>query len=177
MTEIYGKDKKSETKVILSSKIFEVEHIARSGGDQPVITEPKQNIDEIIRLNSTEDPFKFIPQKKNRASSQNPKSVFKMYRQGDILFKKIDALPEGLKIKSDNIVAGGEGSTHAHMLVNGELFQAEYTKQKYISSHENTRLIHEEHLPIKLESGNYEVVRQREYLGPGLEKRERLVTD
>ena len=100
-----------------------------------------------------------------------------MYRQGDILFKKIYELPERLKEKPDNIVAGGEGSAHAHMLVNGDLFQVEHSNQKYIRTRENTRLIHEEHLPIRLESGIYEVVRQREYLGPGLVKVERFVVD
>ena len=61
--------------------------------------------------------------------------------------------------------------------MNGELFQVEDSGQKYVSAHEDTRLIHEEHLPIKLEPGNYEVIRQREYLGPGLVKRERFVVD
>ncbi len=181
MTEIYGKEKKSEQeKVILSSETFHIEQIARKNRDQHNFTKPEQNIDEIVRINSEQDPFKFIPQNKNSIHSRGrneKKSEIKMYRQGDILFKKIDALPEGLKIKSDNIVAGGEGSAHAHMLVNGELFQLEHSDQKYIRTYEDTRLIHEEHLPIKLESGNYEVVRQREYLGPGLVKRERFVVD
>jgi len=181
MTEIYGKEKKIEqTKVILSSEILQIEQIARKDGDQPKITKSEQNIDEIVRIKSTEDPFKFIPQNKKTTNSKERnelKSEIKTYRQGDILFKKIETLPEGLKIKSDNIVAGGEGSAHVHMLVNGELFQVEYSEQKYIRTHEDTRLIHEEHLPIKLETGNYEVVRQREYLGPGLVKRERFVVD
>jgi hypothetical protein len=181
MTEILGKDKKSEqAKVILSSETLHIEQFARKKGDQHNFTKLEQDIDEIVRIKSEQDPFKFISQNKNSSYSKGrseKRSEIKMYRQGDILFKKIDALPEGLKIKSDNIVAGGEGSAHVHMLVNGELFQVEQSDQKYIRTYEDTRSIHEEHLPIKLESGNYEVVRQREYLGPGLEKRERFVVD
>ena len=183
MTEIFGKEKKiDEVKVILSSESLNIEQIAVNDEDKHKITKPEKNIDEIIRIKSTQNPFKFTQIKEGKNKTDNKarnelKSEIKMYRQGDILFKKIDTLPEHLKEKPDNIVAGGEGSAHAHMLVNGDLFRVESSDQKYIRTRENTRLIHEEHLPIKLESGNYEVVRQREYLGPGLVKRERFVVD
>jgi len=187
MTEIFGKEKKIEqVKVILSSVLPNIEQSARNDGDQYNIKNPEKKIDEVIRIKSTQDPFKFIAQneaKKNtnfvikRLARNKLKREIKMYRQGDLLFKKIAALPDHLKEKPDNIVAGGEGNAHTHMLVNGELFQVERSDQKYIRTREDTRLIHEEHLPIKLEPGNYEVVRQREYLGPGLVKRERFVTD
>ena len=188
MTEIFGKEKKIEqVKVILSSVLPNIEQqSAENDGDQHNIKNPEKKIDEVIRIKSTQDPFKFIAQneaKKNtnfvikRLARNKLKPEIKMYRQGDLLFKKIAALPDHLKEKPDNIVAGGEGNAHTHMLVNGELFQVERSDQKYIRTREDTRLIHEEHLPIKLEPGNYEVVRQREYLGPGLVKRERFVTD
>ena len=189
MTEIFVKEKKIEqVKVILSSVLFNIEQqSAGNDGDQHNIKNLEKKIDEVIRIKSTQDPFKFIAQnneaKKNtnfvikRLARNKLKPEIKMYRQGDLLFKKIAALPDHLKEKPDNIVAGGEGNAHTHMLVNGELFQVERSDQKYIRTREDTRLIHEEHLPIKLEPGDYEVVRQREYLGPGLVKRERFVTD
>ena len=41
----------------------------------------------------------------------------KLYRQGDVLFKKIDALPEGERKKRENgIVAYGEVTGHHHSL-------------------------------------------------------------
>ncbi len=92
----------------------------------------------------------------------------KIYRQGDILFKKIQNLPNQLKEKLDKVVAEGEETGHAHVLVNGAVFELLNTDNLYIKSDQNTRIVHEEHLPIKLESGNYQVIRQREYLGPGL---------
>jgi hypothetical protein len=187
MTKIFVKEKRIEdVKVILSSLSPNIEQIARNDGDKHKISESRSNIDEIIRIKSTQDPFKFISQGKQEKDNANSKikqmaknklkPEFKMYRQGDILFKKITALPAHLKEKPDNIVAGGEGSAHTHLLVNGDLFQLGNSDPKlYIKTHENTRLIHEEHLPIRLESGIYEVVRQREYLGPGLMKKEKIV--
>jgi len=188
MTEIFVKEKKIEqVKVILSSVLPNIEQSAGNDGDQQNIKNPEKKIDEVIRIKSTQDPFKFIAQNNEATKNTNfvikrlarnkLKPEIKMYRQGDLLFKKIAALPDHLKEKPDNIVAGGEGNAHTHMLVNGELFQVERSDQKYIRTREDTRLIHEEHLPIKLEPGNYEVVRQQEYLGPGLVKRERFVTD
>ena len=188
MTEILVNDKKIEdVKVILSSLSPNIEQISRNDGDQHRIKDSESNIDEIIKITSTRDPFKFIEQNKQgkdiinskikRIARNKLKPEIKIYRQGDILFKKITALPEHLQEKPDNIVAGGEGTSHTHMLVNGDLFQIEHSDQKYIRSHEDTRLIHEEHLPIKLEPGNYEVIRQREYLGPGLVKKEMFVVD
>ena len=187
MAKIFVKEKIIEdVKVILSSPSPNIEQIARNDGDKHKIKKPRRNIDEIIRIKSTQDPFKCISQEKQKKYNANSKikqmaknklkPEFKMYRQGDILFKKITALPVHLKEKPDNVVAGGEGSAHAHMLVNGDLFQLGNSDPKlYIRTHDNSRLIHEEHLPIRLEPGVYEVIRQREYLGPGLMKKEKIV--
>lgn len=133
-----------------------------------------KELEKIISNSSKNDPLKFIdgPKKKqstkkriiNLPSHPGPK----IYRQGDILFKKIQNLPNQLKEKLDKVVAEGEETGHAHVLVNGAVFELLNTDNLYIKSDQNTRIVHEEHLPIKLESGNYQVIRQREYLGPGL---------
>ncbi|MHA1458270.1 MAG: hypothetical protein ACTSQR_01245 [Promethearchaeota archaeon] len=187
MTKIYLEENKIEdVKIILSSTSLNTEQAAKNDDDQHEIKKPRRNIEEIIKIKSTEDPFKFIAPEKQKKDNANSnvklriedelKPEFKMYRQGDILFKKIATLPARLKLKLDNVVAGGEGAAHAHMLVDGELFQSENSDTKlYIKTHENSRLLHEEHLPIRLESGIYEVIRQREYLGPGLMKKEAIV--
>ncbi|MHA1235585.1 MAG: hypothetical protein ACTSQL_10925 [Promethearchaeota archaeon] len=187
MTKIYLEENKIEdVKIILSSTSLNIKQATKNDDDQHEIKKPRRNIEEIIKIKSTEDPFKFIAQEKQKKDNANSnvklriedelKPEFKMYRQGDILFKKIATLPARLKLKLDNVVAGGEGAAHAHMLVDGELFQSENSDTKlYIKTHENSRLLHEEHLPIKLESGIYEVIRQREYLGPGLMKKEAIV--
>ncbi|MFX1503453.1 MAG: hypothetical protein ACFFDH_20995 [Promethearchaeota archaeon] len=130
-------------------------------------------LDKITSNASKKDPFKFVNESKKSPSTQKinyPKSQLgsKIYRQGDILFRKIDTLPTGLKEKPDKVVAEGEETGHAHILVNGAVFELLNSESLYIQSGQETRIIHDEHLPIKLEAGNYQVIRQREYLGPGL---------
>jgi len=133
----------------------------------------------ILRKSSYDDPFKFVESKDN---SIVPKSGVKkeskktLYRQGDILFKKINHIPSETINRDNKVIAEGEATGHAHVLVNGAVFELLNSDSKlYIKSVENTKIIHDEHLPIKLEPGEYEVIRQREYLGPGI--KHRVVTD
>jgi hypothetical protein len=126
----------------------------------------------ILLKSSYDDPFKFIETNKSskdlevRSKKNTPKTI---YRQGDILFKKIKHLPSEISIKDDMVIAEGEATGHAHVLVNGAVFELLNSDSKlYIKSNENTKIIHNEHLPIKLETGAYEVIRQREYLGSGI---------
>lgn len=130
--------------------------------------------EDIIKNSSTQDPFKFVSERKEAEIKKNvcKKGIRKIYRQGDILFKKISSLPTQLKEKQDKVVAEGEVTGHAHVLDNGALYESLNSESiLFIKSDQKTRIVHDEHLPIKLEPGNYEVIRQREYLGPGLQKR------
>lgn len=131
---------------------------------------------KIIKQYSEKDPFRFAHQSKNPPAQhqQAIKQKEKIYRQGDILFKKIDTLPKSITEKLDNVVAEGEVTGHAHLLMNGALFEVINSEDLIIQAGENTKLIHNEHLPIKLEQGNYRVIRQREFLEEGIVHR---VTD
>jgi len=85
-----------------------------------------------------------------------------MYRQGDLLFVKVDRLPKrGLVRVYDDVIVRGEATGHAHRLVGGELYRAGDTM--YIVVRSVARVVHEEHAPIVLERGFWKVVRQREY--------------
>jgi len=146
------------------------------------MTEIQQNqLENIIKHSSKQDPFKYIKKnKQNTVKNSNISeklisSTSKIYRQGDILFKKIERLPNNLNEKTDKVVAEGEETGHAHILLDGALFELINSESLFIKSDQTTRIIHDEHLPIKLESGNYQVIRQREYLGPGVETR--IVSD
>jgi len=131
---------------------------------------------KIIKHFSEKDPFKFAQPSKNPPAQHQQAINYeeKIYRQGDILFKKIDTLPKSLTEKLDNVVAEGEVTGHAHLLMNGALFELINSEDLFIQAGENTKLIHNEHLPIKLEQGNYRVIRQREFLEEGIVQR---VTD
>ena len=122
----------------------------------------------------TNNPFKFTvnsSQPKKKIDAPPLKTLQKIYRQGDILFKQVKALPSTRSKKVENVIAEGELAGHTHLLNDGALYEVINSESLYIKANENTRITHDEHLPIRLESGNYKVVRQREYLGKGLNHR------
>jgi len=96
-----------------------------------------------------------------------------MKRQGDLLIRKIEKLPEGLKIDPTNIIVFGEATGHAHRLNGGSVVKSK-EGLIYLDIKNKAEISHEEHKTINLEAGKYAVVRQREYL---MEDMERLVVD
>lgn len=84
-----------------------------------------------------------------------------MFRQGDILVRRINKLPMGLREK-DNTVALGEVTGHSHKIMNGKVM-VDNSGNQFVIAQQGTKLVHEEHEQIPLEEGNYEIVRQREY--------------
>lgn len=136
----------------------------------------RQDSSSYIRNASQCDPLRYVQSAKSQVKLKNKKlpefcSSFnsnKIYRQGDILFRKIALLPKNLKEKQNSVVVEGEQTGHAHVLVNGAVFELLDSEKMFIKAGQNTKIIHEEHLPIKLESGIYEVIRQREYLREGI---------
>ena len=91
----------------------------------------------------------------------NDQKYMRIFIQGDLVIRQIDQLPKGLKKKADNILVRGESTGHSHRLIEGEVYGDEL--HPYLQTFNQTQIIHEEHLPIELPAGNWEVVRQREY--------------
>ena len=85
----------------------------------------------------------------------------KIYRQGDVLLKKIKSLPKKVKKLDTDIIVKGEATGHAHRLQNGTIYWRRNTM--FIKANTGASIVHEEHAPIELEPGIYEVVRQREF--------------
>ena len=88
-----------------------------------------------------------------------------MYRQGDLLFVKIDKLPKRLRKIKENIILRGEATGHAHKLVGGILYRT-YSwsnPEMFIEIPSSGKIVHEEHAPLVLPKGIYQVIRQREY--------------
>ena len=98
-----------------------------------------------------------------------------MWRHGDVLIGRVEALPKGARQHATNILVRGEVTGHAHRIeqpgtsevweVGGVLFV------KVVA--DTARIVHEEHKPITLPRGIYRVWQQREYT-PGSIRR---VTD
>ncbi len=96
-----------------------------------------------------------------------------IYRQGDIILKKIskeefekkgrELIPN--KISQQFVIARGETTGHSHRLVDFEeafILQDE-SGRFYLNLPVKARVIHEEHAPIELEDGYYEIWREQEY--------------
>ena len=92
-----------------------------------------------------------------------------IYRQGDVLIRRIKSLPTPkAQPRLTGILAYGEVTGHAHRVE--DLAQAEVLevlkggKRLFLRvAAEGVRIVHEEHAPVTLPAGNYEVEIQREY--------------
>ncbi len=89
-----------------------------------------------------------------------------LFRQGDVLIRRINALPKQRSKKRVNgILAYGEVTGHSHRiedLAKAELLEIDSNVYLRVSE-EGVRIIHDEHSPVVLPAGNYEVEIQREY--------------
>lgn len=89
------------------------------------------------------------------------------YRQGDILIKQIDKLPENLKIvnkENQFVLAEGEQTGHKHLLVADKLEVLQDEKGRYyFQLKDNATITHEEHKTITILPGIYKVGNEQEY--------------
>ena len=94
-----------------------------------------------------------------------------MARQGDVLIRSVNSIPNGAKdvTPKDRIVlAYGEVTGHAHAIAPGEAMEFSFADaagvvRRFLNVVKNAVVRHEEHAPIPLPAGMYEIVQQREY--------------
>lgn len=89
------------------------------------------------------------------------------FRQGDLLFEAVTALPATLKpVQPEQgrlIVARGEATGHHHSVpANAGVLSLDEGGVMYLTIEELTAVEHQEHRAIPLEPGVYKVTRQRE---------------
>jgi len=92
----------------------------------------------------------------------------KVFRQGDLLFIKMQRKPQNQGRKQDNpILLEGEATGHAHKLTgDGEIYEPDLgSRLKLVWVNTKALVVHEEHGPIALDKGWWEVRRQREFDG------------
>ncbi|GAB2845329.1 hypothetical protein GCM10022221_50820 [Actinocorallia aurea] len=106
-----------------------------------------------------------------------------MYRQGDILIRPIDAAavppavlalpPVARDARGRIVLALGEATGHAHAITGqGALHRTPHPMESdYLHLPEGGRLVHEEHGPITLPAGWFQVTRQREYVAADFDAR------
>ena len=113
-----------------------------------------------------------------------------LYRQGDLLFRRLKRKPwDAGKLKKGKIILEGEATGHAHKLdddSDAELYDWLEVRSfsdigpRRIKSNRchlrivsRSKIVHDEHAPVELDPGWYEIVRQREFDGKDI----RVVTD
>lgn len=93
----------------------------------------------------------------------------KQIQHGDVLIMKVKNLPENtIKVKPDNrgiVLAEGESTGHAHTIEDVSMAQLFKTIDNimYLKTENPVTLKHQEHKPIIIEPGIYEIGRVVEY--------------
>lgn len=89
----------------------------------------------------------------------------KYFQQGDVLITKVCNVDISKAEKLDHLVlAEGEATGHAHRLVNGvgQLMMLDSIMHLKVFS-DNATIIHDEHAPITIPKGDYEIKIVKEY--------------
>ena len=107
-----------------------------------------------------------------------------MYRHGDLLITRINAVPQSAINISSKIIAEGEVSGHEHTLVGQATVRIlpgreaghkiierverghvsiNRIPELYFSASEDVKLTHEEHKTLELPRGSYKVTKEREF--------------
>jgi len=91
------------------------------------------------------------------------------YRHGDVIVKRIDALPKEAEPLKTKVVMEGEQTGHAHRLEGaGELFR--WNEKLYLKVTKRAALTHEEHARGELDEGFYEIAQQNAWKEDGWAK-------
>lgn len=94
------------------------------------------------------------------------------YRQGDVLIRKVDRIPSNsTEVRNHGriVLAFGEVTGHAHAVTACEAQEFTFVDTKKATHRflevfdRGATVTHEEHAPIPLPAGLYEIIRQREY--------------
>ena len=87
-------------------------------------------------------------------------------QQGDVLIKKADIIPDDAKeIQRKNkaiVLAEGEATGHAHRIFDVEAMFFEKDGKFYLKNDKSVTVNHEEHKPITIDPGIWEIGRIRE---------------
>lgn len=95
----------------------------------------------------------------------------KIYRQGDVMIRQVAKLPKDateVQTKGRIVLAYGEVTGHAHAITEREakeytMAEAAGAVRRFLKVVSEATVRHEEHAPIPLPPGVYEIVQQREY--------------
>lgn len=87
------------------------------------------------------------------------------FQQGDVIGKKLDKMPDGKPdriIRKRLVLAHGE-SGHSHVIEDDEAELIQMGERMLLRLSKATTVVHEEHKPITLSPGVWEIGRVKEY--------------
>lgn len=107
----------------------------------------------------------------NLAINEGDHMKTQTYRQGDVLLRRVDSIPEGLKnvpLEGGRVIlAHGEATGHAHAIVSDDVsfLAADLAdlEERFLRVEAEADVVHEEHATITLPPGDYRVSIQQEY--------------
>jgi hypothetical protein len=88
-----------------------------------------------------------------------------LYRHGDLLVQSVNSLPSEARRLHHLVLAQGELTGHSHRIAERDaavLFESPIGLFLNVTG-ETATMVHQEHGPIELSKGIYQVWRQREY--------------
>jgi hypothetical protein len=91
-------------------------------------------------------------------------------QQGDVIGRQVAVLPAGAKEvqrkKGAIVLAEGEHTGHAHRIMDVDAMFYEYGGKFYLKNDKKVTVTHEEHKPITIEPGIWEIgqVREKDWL-------------
>lgn len=94
------------------------------------------------------------------------------WRQGDLIIKQEEKLPDNLKLKDNTKLLSGSGISNEHVLENGRVYEKiDGQLQGYFVIEKKTKVLHKtkegkdaEHKPLTLRAGTYSFYRQKTFL-------------
>jgi hypothetical protein len=93
------------------------------------------------------------------------KIVKSTWQQGDVLGRKLDKLPEGEQktVATRRLVVAHGESGHSHVIEDDEAELIQIGERMLLKLEKRATIVHEEHKPITLEPGIWEIGRVKEY--------------
>jgi hypothetical protein len=93
------------------------------------------------------------------------KTAIKTAQQGDVLLVKLDKLPCGDQktISTKRLVVAHGESGHSHVIEDDEAELIQIGERMILKLEKSSTIVHEEHKPIRLDKGLWEVGRVQEY--------------
>lgn len=86
-----------------------------------------------------------------------------LFRQGDVLLKRVDTVNGTKTQQGSKVLAYGEVTGHKHVLSGKGVQFFQKNSQVLVSVPDFAELVHEEHEKLTIPKGKYEVVIQREF--------------